>query len=294
PVLRWPITTSSRLQDALYMYDAIGRVHDANYSNGTQREADIGRYIRLGPLGTALLPSDKPRVLLIDEIDKSDIDLPSDLLHVFEEGEFTIKELERLRADDPGNPGTGNAGPGAAGTGSPDGGSPGSGNPGKGAVATDQPGGDAGENGAESGTARPDHAGNGDPGISVRTADNAPATVREDGVVRCTQFPFVLMTSNGERTFPAPFLRRCLRLELTQPKDDQLRKILDARIPRDPGEGQPVDVEDLVGRFQKALEDRHLVTSDQLLNAVFIAFSCQFPDPETKQSVMDALSEPLG
>lgn len=57
---------------------------------------DIGRYLRLGPLGTALLPSRRPRVLLIDEIDKSDIDLPNDLLNIFEEGAFEIPELTRL------------------------------------------------------------------------------------------------------------------------------------------------------------------------------------------------------
>jgi len=52
--------------------------------------------LRLGPLGTALAAKNKPRVLLIDEIDKSDIDLPNDLLHIFEEGEFLIPELARL------------------------------------------------------------------------------------------------------------------------------------------------------------------------------------------------------
>jgi MoxR-like ATPase len=50
----------------------------------------------LGSLGTAFLESDKPRILLIDEIDKSDIDFPNDLLHIFEEGEFSIPELERI------------------------------------------------------------------------------------------------------------------------------------------------------------------------------------------------------
>ena len=48
---------------------------------------DIGRYIQLGSVGTALLPSRRPRVLLIDEVDKSDINLPNDLLNLFEEGE---------------------------------------------------------------------------------------------------------------------------------------------------------------------------------------------------------------
>lgn len=56
---------------------------------------DIGKYITLGALGTAFLPSVLPRVLLIDEIDKSDINLPNDLLNIFEEGEFTIQELVR-------------------------------------------------------------------------------------------------------------------------------------------------------------------------------------------------------
>ncbi len=51
---------------------------------------DIRSYVRLGPLGTALMPTDRPRVLLVDELDKSDIDLPNDLLDVFEEGEFKI------------------------------------------------------------------------------------------------------------------------------------------------------------------------------------------------------------
>lgn len=61
----------------------------------------IGRYLRLGPLGTALLPQDRPRVLLIDEIDKSDIDLPGDLLTVFEDGGFFIPELARLSKEHP-------------------------------------------------------------------------------------------------------------------------------------------------------------------------------------------------
>ena len=55
--------------------------------------------MRLGPLGTALLPVDRPRVLLIDEIDKSDIDLPNNLLHVFEEGAYEIPELVRSAAE---------------------------------------------------------------------------------------------------------------------------------------------------------------------------------------------------
>lgn len=92
-VLRWHVTSRSTLQDALYRYDAIARLQDHTLSKGTA--PSIGKYLRLGPLGTALLPSPTPRALLIDEIDKSDVDLPNDLLNVFERGEFEIPELAR-------------------------------------------------------------------------------------------------------------------------------------------------------------------------------------------------------
>jgi MoxR-like ATPase len=103
PVLRWPITSRSTRQEGLYLYDALARLHDANLERGPgERSApDIGRYIRLGPLGTALLPYRRPRVLLIDELDKSDIDLPNDLLTIFEEGEYEIPELFRRAAEQP-------------------------------------------------------------------------------------------------------------------------------------------------------------------------------------------------
>jgi MoxR-like ATPase len=97
PVLRWPITSRSTAKDGLYLYDAIGRVQEAGTHQGSDSEqSDIGEFVHLGALGTALLPYDLPRVLLIDELDKSDIDLPNDLLNVFEEGEFEIPELVRL------------------------------------------------------------------------------------------------------------------------------------------------------------------------------------------------------
>lgn len=91
--LVWPINTRTTLQDGLYYYDAIARLQDSQLEDN---KPDIGHYIRLGPLGTALCPRDQPRVLLIDEIDKSNIDLPNDLLNLFEEGKFEIPELSRL------------------------------------------------------------------------------------------------------------------------------------------------------------------------------------------------------
>lgn len=110
PVLTWPITARSRLrEDGLYSYDAIGRLYatqiaaalppgvddETEAKRAAQQASSIGRFIKLGPVGTAFLPSRWPRVLLIDEIDKADLQLPNELLHLFEEGQFTIDELRR-------------------------------------------------------------------------------------------------------------------------------------------------------------------------------------------------------
>lgn len=96
-ILSWHITTKTTLKDALYEYDAIARLHDTSIN--PKEKLDIGKYITLGALGTAFT-SDKIRVILIDEIDKSDIDLPNDLLHVLEENRFIIPELLRSNDDE--------------------------------------------------------------------------------------------------------------------------------------------------------------------------------------------------
>jgi hypothetical protein len=68
---KWPINTRTSLQDGLYRYDALARLRDAQIQGYTSDEqAHIGQYITLGPLGQALLPSDRPSVLLIDELIK--------------------------------------------------------------------------------------------------------------------------------------------------------------------------------------------------------------------------------
>ncbi|MBC6459875.1 MoxR family ATPase [Actinomadura sp. HBU206391] len=109
-VLRWSISSRSTLREGLYEYDAIGRAQDAATArqlaearpeDGDPAGSRIGEYVQLGPLGTALLPYELPRVLLIDELDKSDIDLPNDLLDVFEEGEYRIPALIRAAPREP-------------------------------------------------------------------------------------------------------------------------------------------------------------------------------------------------
>jgi MoxR-like ATPase len=96
PVLHWPITSRTTLKDGLYQYDPLSRLQAVQQDSDQDELDDIGSYLRLGPLGTALLPYERPRVLLIDELDKSDLDLPNDLLTVFEKGDYEIPELVRI------------------------------------------------------------------------------------------------------------------------------------------------------------------------------------------------------
>lgn len=92
-ILYWPITSHTSIRDGLYRYDIIRHLQslDTEPKRDT-KEDDAGRHFSLKQLGSALA-SEKRRVLLIDELDKSDMDLPNDLLHVLEEGKFQIDEL---------------------------------------------------------------------------------------------------------------------------------------------------------------------------------------------------------
>ena len=215
--LRWDITSRSTLRDGLYLYDAVGRLQGTATPNAPRagRAADIARFIRLGPLGTALLPSARPRALLIDEIDKADIDLPNDLLNVLEEGRFGIPELARANTGD-----------------------------------------------------RPVH---------VRTADEQACETYAlvGGEVRMREFPFVVLTSNGERSFPPAFLRRCLQLTMPDPTLDleALEQIVQLHLGEwlrdDPAIQQ--DVAERIKAFvarTKGLKES--LATDQLLNAVFL------------------------
>lgn len=244
-VLQWPVLSRSTLRDGLYQYDAIGRLQDAQLRQPEGGEdlpgrrlagargayAEIGRYIRLGPLGTALLPTAKPRVLLVDELDKSDIDLPNDLLNVLEEGEFEIPELSRIAEED------------------------------------------------------------GRDTVTVRTDDGRSVQVRQ-GKVRCAAFPVVVMTSNGERDFPLPLLRRCIHLELRSPDRARLAAMVEAHF----GSGAEAHHETLIDQFLSSAPGE-LKAADQLLNAIYLARHSAGDTeagPESRQQLADRLMRPLG
>lgn len=252
-VIEWPITSRSNLGDALYRYDAIGRLQAANLAKGAPllprspqaaNAVDVGRrskktpssgqaaedvpieqFLTLGPLGTALADSvDKPRVLLIDEIDKSDIDLPNDLLFLFEEGKFEIPELVRL---------TGRL--------------------------TGQQEQDGGSRQRSFAIRKHNAHFDGDPG--EETVDIP------DGLVTCHHFPIVVMTSNGEREMPAPFLRRCLSLKMERPNRKMLEDIVAAHFEEQATPG----VQDFIDHILNLRKQNELVATDQLMNAVYVA-----------------------
>ncbi|MDK9499526.1 MoxR family ATPase [Streptomyces katrae] len=234
-VLRWPVVSRTVLQEGLYRYDALARLQDVQIAAGAGAGAGaagsagsagpppgIGKYIRLGPLGTALLPTERPRVLLVDELDKSDIDLPNDLLNVLEEGEFTLPELERV---------------------------------------------------ADS-----------EPEVQVLTDDGAKVTVR-DGRVRCRAFPFIILTSNGERDFPAALLRRCIQLKLGQPGEKRLATMVRAHL----GEEAAQLGADLIREFLTRSRTE-LVAADQLLNAIYLT---HYAAPPSRDDLADLLIQRL-
>src|SRR6266581_581179 len=88
-LIHWPVKSTTRAQDGLYVYDTVQRLYDSRFDDGDVK--DIRRYIKLGPLGEAL-KSEARVVLLIDEIDKADLEFPNDLLHELDRMRFTILE----------------------------------------------------------------------------------------------------------------------------------------------------------------------------------------------------------
>ncbi|MFC9125779.1 AAA family ATPase [Streptomyces sp. NPDC057099] len=225
-VLEWNIVSRTTLREGLYAHDAMGRAQAiaawrAGLRHAASLEPDdadpvadvntalpqkprqlppvLGDFVTLGALGTALLPYDRPRVLLVDELDKSDIDLPNDLLHVLENGSYDVPELVRDAAD----------------------------------------------------SAR------------VHTSDPGGRAEVRDGRVECREFPVVVITSNGEREFPAAFRRRCLPLEMRTPTREQLLAMVEGHLGT-----RPQGTEDLVDLFVQRVQAGGSHSLDQLLNAV--------------------------
>jgi MoxR-like ATPase len=89
PLLTWHVKSTTRAQEGLYTYDTVQRLYDSRFGDGDVR--DIRRYIKLGPLGTAFSSPERV-VLLIDEVDKADIEFPNDLLHELDKMRFRILE----------------------------------------------------------------------------------------------------------------------------------------------------------------------------------------------------------
>ena len=87
----WGIKSTTKAQEGLYVYDTVQRLYDSQFGEGNG--ADIKQYIKLGKLGEAF-NSDKQVVLLIDEIDKADLEFPNDLLWELDKMEFYINETK--------------------------------------------------------------------------------------------------------------------------------------------------------------------------------------------------------
>lgn len=226
--LRWSVTSRSTLREALYNYDAIGRAQQRPEEKSNGQSLDIGHFIELGPLGTAMLPTQRPRALLIDEIDKADIDLPNDLLNVLEEGRFHIPELSRLGA----------------------------------------------------GTYR------------IFARNGLDQVKVSGGQIECYEYPLVVMTSNGERDFPAAFLRRCLQLRMPDPCDseDRLNAIVMAHL------GQPAtnDAHVLIQQFMARAQDGEILATDQLLNAIQLVMGAYAMEDRDRDALTQQLTASLG
>ncbi len=87
----WNIKSTTKAQDGLYVYDVVQRLYDSQF--GGEGVDDIKKYVKLGKLGEAF-NSEKQVILLIDEIDKADLEFPNDLLWELDKMEFYIPETK--------------------------------------------------------------------------------------------------------------------------------------------------------------------------------------------------------
>jgi MoxR-like ATPase len=89
PMESWHIKSTSKASEGLYVYDTVQRLNDARFGSGDV--SDIRKYIRHGPLGRVFAAEDR-HVLLIDEVDKADLEFPNDILLEIDEMRFTVME----------------------------------------------------------------------------------------------------------------------------------------------------------------------------------------------------------
>ena len=89
-LIHWPVKSTTRAQDGLYVYDTVQRLYDSRFGDQT-KVSDIRQYIKLGPLGRAFA-APKRVVLLIDEVDKADVEFPNDLLNELDRMRFYVDE----------------------------------------------------------------------------------------------------------------------------------------------------------------------------------------------------------
>ncbi len=88
-LIRWHVKSTTRAQDGLYVYDTVQRLYDSRF--GDKDVEDISEYIKLGPVGRAF-KAEKRCVLLIDEVDKADVEFPNDLLNELDRMRFFVDE----------------------------------------------------------------------------------------------------------------------------------------------------------------------------------------------------------
>ena len=92
PLIEWHIKSSTKAQQGLYEYDAVSRLRDGQM--GDERAKDISNYVKKGKLWEAFTSPERP-ILLIDEIDKADIEFPNDLLQELDRMEFYVYETDQ-------------------------------------------------------------------------------------------------------------------------------------------------------------------------------------------------------
>jgi MoxR-like ATPase len=244
-VLRWHVTSRSTLEEGLYRYDALGHLHASqvarkqadrieadghDYVGDPVFEAGTESFVTLGPLGTSFASQDRPRAVLIDEIDKSDIDLPGDLLNALEVAEFVLAPLHRE--------------------------------------------------------------------VQYSTNSPSPSAVmgfdRQSyrvygGVVWGTHAPMIVLTSNGERTFPPPFLRRCVQFRMPVPTKEFLAKVVAAHF----GEFASEEESSVIEAFAQDLKESKALAIDQLLGLVHLVTGQATPNDERRKAITEIVMTEL-